>query len=400
MVDRVSPKHPFEDALWRSFDEMLPPELQGDRNAYVLQYLSTPLLVRAGATAYWDVWNLCDRVPEWGPNYDPSLLHVAAGYRAFLNSLEPIVPTLARPADRRKLELAQQTIRAARSGARQERRVKDSPELTDAQNTLEAVLQKYRAAAAKKGLRSIGGADYFSADWNDAYEEEQPGAVVTRVKRCEAEGLAGWLDSGDGRLFTATGNSALKQHRQATGVSTQHEESSQWQYVDIGDSRVRNLETSTLGVGGSLQVTLQARRLKVFWFKRPGWFSPEAVQLYGSKGPWAVDRPAKDPLRDLWGEKGVLRLLPVAVLVVDSPGAAVRVNQGDYERLERWANDPQANAPLQIGLVQFQRQGQRFSITFNDSAREVTILPNAQAAYVVAVLSLRMPYSVNAEWLN
>lgn len=394
VVARFAKSDRFDDSLWRAFEGILPSEVLKNRESYRLHVLQTPFELRAGGT-HWPVFDFCNDIPESTPNYQKTQLTVPDGYQVFLDSLEPIVPQLATGNDRRKLQdLYRKLTIASKTNAGHDDQLQ-AQEIRKEIEAVDSILQKYRSAAAKKGLTSVGGADYYDAFWNDGYQEGRPGSA-SRVRRCEAPGLEDWLISGQGRPTIIAGTTELK--TKDVNPASEVEDSGsarRWTYVDVGNAHLFDSSLKTTGQPSDskepLQATLQARRLQIFWLKRSAWFNSEAIKLYGKNGPWASGRPVRNPNQQLWGPQGVLRALPVALLVVDSPAAALRLRSDDYNKIIEWSNDRHGDAPLQVGMVSFHRGDSAFTLKFDGAEREIRILPNQQSAYVVAVLTLKMP---------
>jgi hypothetical protein len=393
VVARFVKNDKFDDSLWRAFEGILPAEVLKNRESYQLHVLQSPFELRSGET-HWPVFDFCNDIPESTPNYQKTLLTVPDGYQAFLDSLEPIVPQLATGDDRRKLQDLYRKLTSASKGRPGHDDQGQAQEIRKEIEAVDSILQKYRSAAAKKGLSSVGGADYYDAFWNDGYQEGRPGSA-SRVKRCEAPGLEDWLSSGQGRPTIIAGTTELKTKDVNSTSAVGESSAKSWTYVDIGNAHIFDSSLKPTGQSSDskepLQATLQARRLQIFWLKRAAWFNSESIKLYGKKGPWASGRPVRNPYQDLWGPQGVLRSLPVALLVVDSPAAALRLRSDDYNRIVEWSNDRHGDAPLQVGMVNFHRADSGFTLKFDGAEREIRILPNQQSAYVVAVLTLKMP---------
>jgi hypothetical protein len=371
------------ERAWSTFESVLPAEILSNRNAYDLHVLVNPREIRSDDSSRWQLFDLCDFVPEWSLTYSPTQLHVPDGYFAFLSSLEPVIPQLASSSDRNHLQRLLNRLSFAKrqglDGSRPLERASPQAEgVDDTVASLERILEKYRGDAAKRGMRSVGGADYYSQYWNDAYEEERPSASGgTRVKKCEAEGVFDWLQSGVGRPTVVEGARPGAPRVPVGGGAT----SGSWQYIDFGDATVIRAVAGESVSEGERAIELQARRIRSFPFRRGGWFNSEAIRLYGRSGPWAKDTPVKNPDSDLWGPKGVLRRLPVAIIVADSPSVVLKAAGNQVDELLRWAQTRKTRAsremePRQIGAI-----------------FEARVLPDPHLAYVVAVVSLKMPFT-------
>jgi hypothetical protein len=358
---------------------VLPAEILTNRNAYDLHVLVNPREIRDDEQSRWQIFDLCDFVPEWSPTYSPTQLHVPDGYFAFLSSLEPVVPQLASSKDRSELQRLLNRLSFAKRQDSKDAHSSGPPSVnaedtTEALASLERILAKYRVDAAKRGMRSVGGADYYSQYWNDAYEAERPSnAGGTRVKRCELDDLFDWLRTGAGRPTVVEGSAATKVPLSGGSATTT------WKYIDFGDATIVRAVTAELGAQGEKPVELQARRIRTFGFRRGGWFNSEAVRLYGRTGPWAKDTPVRDPDSDLWGPKGVLRRLPVAIVVADSPSVVLKASASQVDTLLRWS--------------EIRRTRARFPSDNLDGILEARVLPDPHVAYIVAVVSLKMPFT-------
>lgn len=390
IIKHFTEKSVQDNSIWGAFENLLPPEVLRNRQAYQLEILSTPFAVQPDASLHWLVSDFCSKLPEWGGVYVPSQLTISDGYYAFLTSLEPILPQIASSLDQKRLRQLADKLNdnAHATNSLAVRQITQAVDNKAASDEINAILGKYRNSAKNKGLRSAGAADYFTDFWNAGYEEERPGNVTTVVKRCEAEGLEQWIASGAGRPVIIKGGVQPGSSSKSTGSQADQT----WEYVDLGESRLFALKQTKNGGGtGPDLVTMQARRLKIFWLKRPGWFSSEAIRLFGKTGPWASDRPVKNPARDLWGTHGVLRLLPTALLVVDSPSASIEMSQDDFSRLSQWSGSSSDQPATAIPSISLRQQGAKLGLELRGASHELNLLPNQQLAYVVAVLSVKMP---------
>ncbi|MEQ1511150.1 MAG: hypothetical protein ABL934_00545 [Lysobacteraceae bacterium] len=374
---------PFETALWSRVRRELASDLTDNQGAYFVQGLSQPISLPDGTDARREVIvQLCDALPEWSDrNYSPRVgFSVARGYQTFLGSLEPFPDGISTEKDRDQVA---QLIGLIQKVAGQEEIDVMSPEteliVARARADLEVALRKHKVEAERKGYRTTGPAEYLAKVWNrGSTVSVTVGGKTVEKKNCIATAGGESID-----LWLA-GRSDSDSTKIASGI----------QSLDLTDSALLPENTSAPR-SSDLTSRIQVRRLKVFRLERPDWFSSEALSLYGRKGRYRQGALG-DPMKSLWGVSGVFNLLPVAIVVIDTPSAIIDLPSKEAEKLVDWAVRLEGGG-LNLENVKASNVNGSIKLSLIGQQVEVREFNHRELAHVVAIVSVKLPATYGAE---
>ena len=247
------------------------------------------------------------------------------------------------------------------------------PEL-ELHKTYLSLLKNLRSEVQGRAL-----ADYRSAPPREVRSE----LGTVRKMPCVANGLKDWLAVGSGAepvTVKALGEGRLPRER--------------WTAVDLGVTRLFPLSGLEPIDESSDQVDFQARRMSLFWLERGAWFDRVVLERAFEPSSFSPASTADEPEAEFWGPDGILGMIPVGVVVVDTPSVTFSVPAKGAAEFARWDKARQDVGDPAVGNVLIRSEEDRWILLAEDdqdSKISLRIIPNMETAWISAVISMPTP---------
>jgi hypothetical protein len=414
------------EKLWRAYADQIATFISGASKESVagLQLLSVAAVADWENDKFADYnrnvkW--CDSVPKYGPMFEPSAKSVSSGYRVYLESLK--LP----PTDKKKvqeIEAARKEWIASTARVNEIRRrlgaawttfQRDESQLPpnrrysydrwyeqhygklvgDARRAESGKAQVYAKLLVDTYQGFNGVADAIIDYGNDSYQLESPSpdGLQLAYRTCNASpSLTDVVQRGRQQ---ATANAFA----QKITLSTSHKQRTESEWT-VSAGAAGFLGFIGFGGGGSYThrevhektrkflLDVQFRNLELVNFTRTKWFNGTVVGLLNKKDDFAPGA-AGNPER-LWGQNGLLPLLPVQAVVAYQPTVTVTFDDEDYDFVfSKW----DAGAAILAGpfVIVGKGSGSSQETVWNRDTKTMTSTFKTDTPYVIAVKNVIMP---------
>ena len=334
----------------------------------------------------------CNTVPTWTPNYAASQFRVSSQYWTLLTGLDPsydvdLASNEIVGLSKRLYALEKQRLDVSRAVERGELK-RDEAVAANARldSERDEIISRYREEASRLKQPSSSAAsalfDYRNEGFKEVVVDPSGGAWESRACSTDPP-LDKWLADA-ARLestVVAFGDARLTARIVADASGPRSIVEVQSASIWWGE-REPTLESGKASTNSS-KVTLSAKKIGVFKFRRPNWFDPGLVAAR-YRGPW---RAGFEPA--FRGSDGTLGLLPYAVVVLYSPKVELQLNAADYERYREVS---ETAGSVRLGPVAFplRRTAEQEQLPRPDDGLRNVYLAS-DSALAVALISEVMP---------
>ena len=409
---------------WEMFAFELRRQITGGENWKGVQLVTMPMAAdwnhpRTGKFTEHRV--LGDTLPAFGGSYRPTQRQITDGYRIFLENLALPLPDKAQQAKamaaQREYAAALQDLEATwldvqvrwrrfdevQKGLPPASRVPfttwyarvGQPRIDMAQDRVNLAEQTYTSylREAYKGYPwAIDLAKQFNDPANKVEVEDPDGSKRPVHKFNITPSLQEFIDrskalpAGSERLTIDVNKSSkrlnISQSKIAGGVSVN------LGIFSFGGSAGKE-RYSVNAAASEFRMRFSAKNVSVFTVTPGRWFSGTAVQAF-RKGPWVAGGPVATGVTEMWGERGVLGLMPVQIVVAYQPKVVARLSKSEYESVRE---QTRAGGGFSIGPFGFGASYQKTNvdIKFDDTSNTVTAEDKSESPQIIAVVSSVLP---------